>query len=212
MNINSRKLTMTLTLMAGAMLVASLPAGAQVLGGGITGAASGMLGGSFGTSGMQGAGSGAGSAGLGTADSFGTLRDHASQTAGRAREATAGTAADARSRADSVRGTTAGTAQTAHSAGVEVAKDAKSDAPAPQGNITPAQQGNVTPASPGGDLLLGGSASAEKHAMGRSATAHGAANSETSANRSGFMNSSGSQADIALTRDEPAPAATTPAQ
>ena len=201
----------TLTIMAGALLVASLPAGAQVLGGGITGAASGMLGGTFGTSGVQGAGSGAGNAGLGTSDSFGTLRDRASQTAGRTRETTAGTVADARSRADSARGTTAATAQTAHSAGVEATKDAKSDATAPQGS-TPAQPGNVTPAPQGGNLLLGGSASAEKHAMGHNATAHGAANSDTSANRSGLMNSSGSQADIALTRDEPSPAATTPAQ
>ena len=55
----------TLKIVAGVLLVASLPAGAQVLGGGLTGAAGGMLGGDIGASGIHGAGSLAGNAGLG---------------------------------------------------------------------------------------------------------------------------------------------------
>ena len=108
MNIKCKKWTMTLTIMAGALLLASLPAGAQVLGGGITGAASGMLGGSLGASGIQGAGSGAGNACLGTSDSFGTLRDRASQARPAHVKQLPPLRPEARSRADSARGTTAG--------------------------------------------------------------------------------------------------------
>ncbi|MEO8306735.1 MAG: hypothetical protein ABI616_01675 [Pseudomonadota bacterium] len=191
----------TLTIVAGVLLVASLPTSAQVLGGGLTGTANGMLGGSFGAAGMQGAGSGAGNAGLGTADSFGMLHDRASQAAGRTRDTAASKAADAHSRVDTVRGTSDATAQAAHSATVNGAKSGE-----------PASQTGVTGAQPGDDLLLGGSASAQKHAMGHNASAHAATDSATTANSSGLGNNSNGQAGLAVTKDEPAPATDTSAR
>ena len=64
----------------------------------------------------------------------------------------------------------------------------------------------------GGNLLLGGSASAEKRAMGRKASARGGASSQTGANRDGLVNNTGSEALVDISKDEPAPTAEPAAQ
>ena len=66
-----------LKIAAGALLMASLPAGAQVLGGSLGGGVNGTLGSRLGGFGIHGASSAAGSAnaGIDAADTFGAARD-----------------------------------------------------------------------------------------------------------------------------------------
>jgi hypothetical protein len=209
MNIKNRNV---LTIVAGALLVASLPAGAQVLGGGLGGAVNGTLGGSLGGGGINGAGSAAGSGAFDTAGTFGSLHDRAQQAGSRTNEAAANAKGNAQSRIDSARGATDATVQTAHSAGVNASRKAADSASTTQQGAT---QPAATPAAtqPSGLLLNGsGSASAEKHAMGRTVSAQGSGDSTTSADRSGLFNSTNGQAGASVKKDEPAPAQTPPAQ
>jgi len=208
MNINRNMLT----IVTGALLMASLPAGAQVLGGGLGGAVNGTLGGSFGGGGINGAGNAAGGGAFDTSGTFGSVRDRTQQAGSRTHEAAATATGNARSRVDSARGATDATVQGAHSASVNAGRRAADSAnqtgqAAPQG----AEQSNTQPA--GGLLLNGsGSASAEKHAMGRTVSANGSGESSTSADRSGLFNSTNGQAGASIKKDEPAPTATPPAQ
>ena len=118
MNINRNVVKMV----AGALLMASLPAGAQVLGGGLGGAMSGTLGGTLGGGGINGAGSAAGNGAFDTSGTFGSLRDRTQQAGGRTHEAAASATGNARSRLDSARGATDATVQGAHSASVDAGR------------------------------------------------------------------------------------------
>jgi len=207
MNINRN----VLKIVAGALLMASLPAGAQVLGGGLGGAVNGTLGGSLGGGGINGGGAASGGGAFDTSGTFGSLHDRTQQAGTRTHDAAATATGNARSRIDSTRGATDATVQGAHSASVDAghrAADSASAAP------STAQPSTTPPATqPGGLLLNGsGSASAEKHAMGRTVSAQGSGDSTTSADRSGLFNNSNGQAGASVKKDEPAPAATPPAQ
>jgi len=209
MNINRNVLTMT----AGALLLASLPAGAQVLGGGLGGAVNGTLGGSLG--GISGAGSAAGSGAFDATGTFGSLRDRTQQIGSRAHDAAANAGGSARSRIESARGATDATVQGAHSASVNAGRRAADAANATQGTGEgAAQTGNAAAATPPSDLLLNGAGSAgvEKQALGRTVSAQGSGDSSTSADRSGLFNSTSGQAGASVKKDEPAPAQTAPAQ
>jgi hypothetical protein len=208
MNINRN----VLKIVAGALLMASLPAGAQVLGGGLGGAVNGTLGGSLGGGGINGAGSAAGSGAFDTTGTFGSLRDRAQQTGGRTHEAAASATGNARSRIDSTRGATDATVQGAHSASVNASRRASDAANTTQQGAT---QPSATPAAtqPGGLLLNGsGSAAAEKHVAGRTVSGHGGADSQTGVDRTGLWNNSNGDAGLSMKKDEPAPAQTPPAQ
>jgi hypothetical protein len=207
MNINRN----VLTIVAGALLVASLPAGAQVLGGGLGGAVNGALGGSLGGGGINGAGSLAGGGAFDTGGTFGSLRDRAQQAGSRTHEAAASATGNARSRIDSARGATDATVQGAHSASVNAGRHASDTATATQGATLPGAAPVAT--QPGGLLLNGsGSASAEKHLAGRTVSGHGGADSQTGLDRSGLWNNSSGDAGLSMKKDEPAPAQTPPAQ
>jgi hypothetical protein len=211
MNINNRNV---LKVVAGALLLASLPAGAQVLGGGLGGAVNGTLGGSLGGGGINGAGGIAGDGAFDTSGTFGSLRDRTQQAGSRTHEAAANATSNARSRIDSARGATDATVQSAHSASVNAGRRAADSANTTQQGATQPAATSATPAAtqPGGLLLNGsGSASAEKHAMGHTVSAQGSGDSTTSADRSGLFNGTSGQAGASVKKDEPAPAQT-PAQ
>ena len=209
-----------LKIVAGALLIASLPAGAQILGGSLGGGANGALGGALGGGGgrIGGAGSAAGNAnaGIDATDTFGAARDRAHQTASKTRDVAGNTVGATRSRVDSVRGTTEASAQTASSAGVKTSHRAARAAARAR---TSAEQDSAvqTSAQPSGGLLLNGSggASTEQRIMRRNIAADGAAGSQTSANRSGIANSSYGEAGLSMRKDPPvapAPAETPPAK
>jgi len=199
MNINRN----VLKIVAGALLMASLPAGAQLLGGGLGGAVNGTLGGSL--------GSAAGGGAFDTNGAFGSLRDRAQQAGSRTHEAAASATGNARSRIGSARGATDATVNAAHSAGVSAGRQAGEAASTQQG----ASQPGAAPvtAQPGGLLLNGaGSAGAEKHVAGRTVTGHGGAASQTGVDRSGLWNNSNGDAGISMKKDEPAAPQTPAAQ
>jgi len=205
-----------LKVVAGALLVASLPAGAQVLGGGAAGGLNGALGGGLGPQGLGGAG-GAGAWGHGGLDGAGTLgsaRDRTQQLGGRTRDAAGNAAGATRSRAEAVRGNSAASVDAAQSAGVSAARNTAEPASQHGTSATPAAAaGPGATMQPEGGLLAGGggSAGAEKHAFGHDVTALGSADSQGSADRSGVRYSGNGKADVGVKKNEPAPA-TEPAQ
>jgi hypothetical protein len=207
-----------LKIVAGALLMASLPAGAQVLGGSLGGAANGTLGGTLGGSRIGGAGSAAGNAnaGIDASDTFGAARARTHQAASKTRDVAGSAVGTTRSRVESTPGAADTSAETAASAG---AKTSHRAARAAARARTSAEQESAVQTStrPSGGLLLNGSggASAEQHVMRRNIAADGAAGSQTSANRSGIANSAYGQAGLSMKKDEPvapAPAETPPAQ
>lgn len=210
MNINRN----VLKIVAGALLMAALPAGAQVLGGGLGGAVNGTLGGSLGGGGINGAGSAAGGGAFDTSGAFGSLRDRTQQVGSRTQDAAANAKGSAGSRVDSARGATDATVQGAHSASVNAGRRAADAASTTQGATQSTTQSTTQPgAAPSGVLLNGsGSAGAEKHAMGRTVSAQGSGDSTTGLDRSGLFNSTNGQAGASMKKDEPAPAQTPPAQ
>src|SRR6185369_3008351 len=150
-----------------------------------------------------------------TSGTFGSLRDRTQQAGGRTHEAAATAAGNARSRVDSARGATDATVQSAHSASVAAGHRAADSATQTGGAAQGATQTASPPQTqPAGGLLLNGSgsASAEKHVMGRTVNANGNGESTTSADRSGLFNSTSGKAGASVKKDEPAPAATPPAQ
>jgi hypothetical protein len=206
-----------LKIVAGALLVASLPAGAQILGGSLGGAANGTLGGTLGGGRIGGAGSAAGNAntGIDASDTFGAARARTHQAASKTRDVAGNAVGAASSRVESTRGAADASVGTAASAG---AKTSHRAARAAARTRTSAEQESAvqTSAQPGGGLLLNGSGagSAEQHVMRHTVAADGAAGSQTSANRSGIANSSSGAAGQSMTKDKPvAPAAAeTPAK
>ena len=192
-------------IVAPVLLMAALPAGAQVLGGNLGGAANGTLSGTFGGTSVHGAARGAGHAGV---DASG-LRGRADDIGARTREVGARAAGSARSRVDSTRGTTDATAHTAHSVGADASRRPV-DSAAQARNSTAqnaAAQSNVQPSvQPNSGLLLNGSGSAGTHqrAMGRSVSAESAADWEASGDRSQLAGSAASQTDVSVKKDGPA--------
>jgi hypothetical protein len=182
------------SIVAGIALAGSWPAGAQGLGGGlggaVGGAAGGMLGAQGGTLGgsFGGAGNaaGQGNAGIGSGR-LGSVRDHGAQAA----EGT-------KSRVDSAHGAAATDVQAAKAGGRAAGQQTSSAA---QG--APPASGPGTPVN-GGDLSLGGGASAEKHAFGRRAAAGGSGESATSVDDSGVLNASNGQAEVSVEKEQPA--------
>lgn len=208
-----------LKIVAGALLIASLPAGAQVLGGGLGGGLNGALGGGLGGAGVNGAGSAAGNAnaGIDASDTFGAARDRARQVGGKTREVAGSAVGTASSRIESTRGAADASVQTTQSASTRASRRAARAAAQGSTSVeqTSAAQANTQPS--GGLLLNGaGGASAERHAMGRTIAADGVAGSQTSADRSGLANSAYGQGRVSMKKDEPAappaPAETPPAQ
>jgi len=193
-----------------ALLMVSLPAGAQVLGGNLGGAATGTLGSRLGGAGIDGAAGAAGHADASGA--FGTVRDRAQQAGGKTREIGAGAVGTARSRVDSTRGAADATVYAGHSAGVNAGQRA-ADSAAYVGNSAAqssasaahnsAAQTNVQPS--GGVLVNGaGTVSTEQRAIGRSVSAQGATGLEASGDRSGLSAGNHSQAGVSVKKDEPA--------
>ncbi len=103
-----------LTIITGALLVAALPAGAQVLGGGLAGAGNAVLGG-----GMGQIGGGGNASVLGNFDAGSALepaRNRTEAIGSRNREVAAGTTAAAKAKAQQTRATVDGAAQASKSA------------------------------------------------------------------------------------------------
>lgn len=124
-----------LSAVAATLLVASLPANAQLLGGGASGALGGALGGTAGPGGINGSGVLHGDAAGSLSGNTGVLRERVRQTAGQARDGAADAAAGARSRAVAAKdaagnasASVAGSANGAFTAGREATTpDAASD-------------------------------------------------------------------------------------
>jgi len=187
------------------LLMISLPAGAQILGG----AANGTLGGTFGGTDIHGAARGAGDAGIDASGPVGSMRDRANTVGGRTREVGAAAASTAGSRVDSTRRTTGATAHTAHSVGADAgrrtvdsagqARNSAAQSAAAQSSVQPSVQPN------GGLLVNGASATAtEQRAMGRSVSADSTADWEASGDRSKLTAGAASQTDVSVKKDEPA--------
>lgn len=182
MNINRNVL-----IVAGALLVATLPAGAQVLGGGVGGAMNGALGGGIG----QGIHGNGGFMGGGSIDSpdvagkAGKVRERATQAGERTRETAANTAGAARSQVQKARGSASASGAVASSA---TAQD--------------------------GSLLFGASsaAGAQKQVLGRDVAAAGNATSNGGADRTGFSNSTAGDAGVSVKKTETATTEAPPAQ
>jgi hypothetical protein len=190
-------------IVAGALLLASVPAGAQILGGGAAGGLNGALGGGLGAQGLGAAG-GAGAWGRGGIDGAGTFdaaRDRTQQLGARTHEAARKAGGATRSGAQAAHGRTAASAEAAQSAGASAARSAEPQAPA-----VPAAP--ATGAQPGSGLVLqgGGSAGAEKQAFGHDVSALGSADSQGSADRSGVHYNGNGKADVGVKKHEPAPA------
>ena len=207
-----------LKIVAGALLMASLPAGAQILGGSLGGAANGTLGGTLGAGRIGGAGSAAGNAnaGIDASDTLGAARDRAQQAGGKTREFAGSAVGATRSRVESARGATETSVQTANSAAAKTSHRAQRAAARTR---TSAEQSTAvqTGTQPSGGLLLNGSggASAEQRVMRHTIAADGAAGSQTSADRSGIANSANGAAGLSMKKDAPvapAPAETPPAK
>jgi len=183
---------------AGIALAGAWPVGAQMLGGGLGGAVGGGAGGMLGAPGgalggsFGGAGNVAGQGNAGTgAGRLGSVRDQGAQAA-----------ESSKSRVNSAHGAAVTDVQAARTAGVSAGKHASSgaqDAAPPSGPGTPVN---------GGDLSLGGGASAEKHVFGRQASAGGSGQSATRVDDSGVLNSSSGQAGASVQKEQasqPAP-------
>ena len=195
-------------IVASALLLVSLPAGAQVLGGNLGGAATGTFGSTLGRTDIGSAAHAGGNAGIDASGPVGTMRERGDNTGRRTLEAGAGAAGTARSRVGSTRHATEATAQTASSAGVaasrrtvDSAAQARSSAAqnaAAQSNAQPAGQSN-------GELLVNGSGAAatEQRAMGRSVSAESGAEWEASGNRSNLTGGAASQTHVSAKKDEP---------
>jgi hypothetical protein len=187
MNINRN----VLKIVAGALLVASLPAGAQVLGGNLGGAASGALGGGLGQ-GIHGSGGimGGGSiTGPDVAGTTGKVRERARQAGEHGKDAATNATGAVRSRAEHTQGSASGAAGVATQAGTAANGAAASSAGA----------------QPDG-VLLGGatSANAQRKVVGRDVSAGGAAASEGTLDRNGLRGSASGQADASVKKSDTA--------
>jgi hypothetical protein len=196
-------------IVASALLLVSLPAGAQVLGGNIGGAASGAFGSTFGGTHIGSAAGAGGNAGIDASGPVGTMRERGDNMRGRTIEAGAGAAGAARSRVGSTRQATDATAHAASSTGVAASRRAADSATQTRNRAaqSAAAQTNVQPGVPrNGGLLVNGSSSAaaQQHAMGRSVTADSAAEWEASGNRSDLAANAASQTHVSAKKDEPA--------
>ena len=194
-----------LKIVASALLLVSLPAGAQVLGGNLGGAANGRLSGTFGETAIHGAARGTGNAGVDAS----AVRERADNVAGRTREVGARAAGTTRSGVDSTRGTADATAHTAHSVGIGAGQRAVDSATQARNSAAQdaAAQSRVQPSvQPNGGLLVNGSGSAatEQHAMGRSVAAESAADWEASGDRSELTAGTASRADVSVKKGQPA--------
>jgi hypothetical protein len=204
-----------LAIVAGAALMASLPVGAQVLGGSLDGAANGTFGGTIGGAGVNGAGaaSAAGRADIDASDTFGAARARARHAAGEGRDVAIGAAGTARSRVDSTRGTVGAAVDTTHSVGaranrraVQAASETRSSTSIGQTSAVQADSG-----SNGGLFVNGaGEARTEQRAMGRNIAAEGVAGSQTSADRSGLTSSGYGEAGLSIAKPQPAAPAPEP--
>lgn len=196
-----------LAIVAGAALMASLPAGAQVLGGSLDGAASGTFGGTLGRADVGGAGSVSGHAGIDASDSFGAARARARQTAGEGRDVAIGAYGATSSRVESARGTAAATVDTTHSVGARASRRAARAASETRSS-TSIGQASAVQADTGsnGSLFVNGAGEArtEQRAMGRSIAAEGVAGSQTSADRSGLASSGYGEAGLSMNKPQPA--------
>jgi hypothetical protein len=193
MNINRN----VLKIVAGVLLAASLPAGAQVLGGSIGGAANGALGGGLGqgvhgTGGIMGGGSITGPDVAGTA---GKVRERAQQAGERTKDAASNTAGALHSRVEGTRGAASATAQGSAAAGATAAQGTAGTA-TQSGNAT-ANGAASSATAPQGGVLFDGASSAgmEKQALGRDVSVSGSGASSGRADRSGINASSGGQAE-----------------
>jgi len=196
-------------IVASALLLISLPAGAQVLGGNLGGAANGTFGGTFGRANIHGAAHGAAGAGIDASGPAGTLRERADNTGVRSLELGAGAAGTARSRVDSTRRGTDAAAHTAAAVGADVSRRTVDSAGQARNSATQnaVAQSNVQPrVQPDGGLLMNGSeaTAAEQHALGRSVSAESAAEWQASGDRSRLTGSAASQTDVSVQKDEPA--------
>jgi hypothetical protein len=193
------------TIVASALLLVSLPAGAQVLGGNLGGAATGTVGGTFGRTDIHGAARGAGSAGIDASRPAGAVRERADNVRGRTLEAGAGTAGTARSRVGATRRTTDATAHTAASAGLDASRRAVDSAAHTRSSAaqSAAAQPNV---QPNGGVLVNGSGAAgtEQRALGRTVSAGSAAEWQASGDRSQVASSAASQTEVSMTKDQAA--------
>jgi len=210
MNIHRNVLKITASL----MLVATLPAGAQVLGGG--GALNGALGGGFGAPGIGGTLNGStGATGNGSFDATGVTgaaRERAQQAGGRVRGAATSTTEATRSKAETARNSVATHADVAQAATAEAGHSAGESVTAAGNDAS--QEASPTNPQPQDGLLLGGSGSAraEKRALGRTVSADGNGASETRADRSGVHNTSAGKSDVSVKKDEPVQTETQPAE
>jgi hypothetical protein len=198
-----------LKIAASALLLISLPAGAQVLGGNLGGAANGTFGGTLGRTDIHGAARGAGNVGVDASGPAGTMRERAGNVAGRTREVGAGAAGTARSRVDSTRSAADAAAHTTATAGANAGRrtvDSAAQARSSAAQSTAAQS-NVQPGvQPSGSLLMSGSGAAatQQRALGRSVSADSAAEWQASGDRSQLAGSAASQTDVSVKKDEPA--------
>src|SRR6185295_1374262 len=103
-----------LKIVAGTLLMASLPAGAQILGGSLGGAANGAFGGTLGSAGsLNGAAGANGNAGFDASGAFGAARDRTQHAAGKTRDVAGNAFGVASSRVESTRGAADASVQTA---------------------------------------------------------------------------------------------------
>jgi hypothetical protein len=203
MYINRNVLKIVTTL----LLVVSLPAGAQVLGGSLGGAANGTMGGTLRGASIDGAAAASGNAAMDTSGAFGTVRDRAQRAGGKTREVGASAVGTTRSRVESARGAADATAHTAHSAGVSASQRTVGSAAQVSNSAAAAQYGAAqTNVQPGSGVLVNGAGatSTEQRAIGRSVSAESAAGWDASGDRSGVSTSSYSQTGVSVKKDEPA--------
>jgi hypothetical protein len=197
---------------ASVLLVASLPAGAQVLGGGLGGAANGALGGGLGqgihgSGGIIGGGSITGPDAVGAA---GKARDRAQQAGQRTKDAAAETKGAVGARVEQARGAATATGYATGSAGAAAGRGAVDSAQSGNGAVNGAASSS---ASRDGLLFDGAtSGSLDKQVAGRDVIANGSAASNGRADRSGLDAGLSKQANVSAKKSEPAePAGTTAA-
>src|SRR5690242_19595994 len=196
-------------IVASALLLVSLPAGAQVLGGNLGGAAGGTFGGTLGRTEIGSGAYAGGNAGIDASGPVGTMRERGENVGRGTVEAGAAAAGTARSRVGSTRRATDATAHAASSAGVAASGRAVDSATRARNSAaqSAAAQSNVQrEPQPNGGLLMNGSGAAatEQHAMGRSVSADSEAQWEASGNRSELAGRAASQTQVSAKKDEPA--------
>lgn len=194
---------------AGVLMMVSLPAGAQALGGNLGGVASGSLGGRLGGTEIGGAAAATGNARFDASGTLGAVRHQVRHADRKVRVAADETAVAARSRIDSTRDTADASVATAQAAGVQARHRAVRSAALASTSVE-AYGVEQTRAQPRGGIEIAGSGGvgAEQHAAGRSTAVHGAAVSQTDADRSGLSSSTFGAARLSSQKDEPAPAET----